>query len=320
LEGRNNAVKNDHYSVEIGTQSTWQAIYLAVPELKTSIEMKKLLLPVLLVLSQFSNSQSYTAGTHYNHYHDVFPDSLLYYTVAPYSHKTYSLNIFGTGNDIMLTAHGAVSSGGSGAYINVTSLNPDVYIRFGRWDSVWVPGNSNWNVTKVAKPLMSGDVINAAGAMWDNTMLYLTDQSGSGGGNKNVRDFVGGDKFIGLKFININNYNNAEYGWIWVRCGSMDSCYVKEYSRNSLPVGINEIERYTGSIYPNPVTDHFYVSGVVDRSSFTLTDVSGRNIPVTSAVEGNGLRVSLQNVSTGIYFLRYNTDSNEVTKKIVKTN
>jgi hypothetical protein len=282
--------------------------------------MKKLLLPVLLVLSQLSNSQSYTAGTHYNHYHDVFPDSLLYYTVAPYTHKTYCLNIFGTGNDIMLTAHGAVSSGGSGAYINVTSLNPDVYIRFGRWDSVYVPANSNWYVTKVAKPLMSGDIINATAAKWDNTMLYLTDQSGSGGGNKNVRDFVGGDKFIGLKYVNINNYNNAEYGWIWVRCASMDSCYVKEYSRNSLPVGIGEIGRYTSIIYPNPVTDYFYVSAVADPFSCILTDISGRNIPVDASIEGDGLKIGLQNVSTGIYFFHYNSGGVEMTKKIVKTN
>src|SRR4051812_25074380 len=128
--------------------------------------MKKLLLPILFGSYLQVSSQAYTAGTPYSNYHDIVPDSLLTYQYYPSVYRTYSLNIFGsTGPELEFTSIGSVSSGGSQAQIKIRTINPDVSIRFGRWDSVWVPGSQSWYVTKVAKALLSGEQINAANAI-----------------------------------------------------------------------------------------------------------------------------------------------------------
>src|SRR6476620_2188715 len=96
----------------------------------------------------------------------------------------------------------------------------------GRLDSVYAPGSSSWVVTKIAKPLSAGDQVNAGAAMWDNSMLYLTDHSGHNGGNKNVNDWVAGDKYLALKY---QSGATITYGWLRVQCPSEDSCYVKDF-------------------------------------------------------------------------------------------
>ncbi|MCW3075644.1 MAG: hypothetical protein JWO32_253 [Bacteroidetes bacterium] len=186
--------------------------------------MKKLIFSAFILSFFKISSQSYTAGTQYPGYVNI-TDTLLNYKTSPFTQETYSIDVFGSvATDIEFMARGSVSSGGSQAFIRVTSLNPNVYISLGRIDSVFVPASSNYNVTNIAKPLNAGNVINSAGAVWDNTTLYLTDHSGSGGGNKNVNDFVGGDKYIGLKFV---SPGANSYGWIRVSCISQDSCTLK---------------------------------------------------------------------------------------------
>ena len=207
--------------------------------------MKKLLLPILLGSYFNVNSQVYNAGTAFSVYNDINPDTLINYSF-PYTNETYGISVFGnSSNDIELTAHGAASSGGSDAYIKVTSLNPNVYVLFGRWDSVqYMSAPYNWNVTKVAKPLNQNDPINTNGAIWKNDTLYLTDHSGHSGGNKNVNDWIGGNKYLGIKY---QNGSIIKYGWIRLQCTAEDSCYVKDFSysttqytvsvSSSLPIG-----------------------------------------------------------------------------------
>jgi hypothetical protein len=279
--------------------------------------MRKFLIVLGVGVCFSGNSQSYNAGTPLTTYVDIVPDSLLNYVVAPYTHETYSLNIFGDQlNDIELVAHGAVSSGGSGAYISIKSLNPNVYISFGRFDSVFVPATSNYYVTKVAKPLAGGEQINASSASWDNSTLYLTDQSGSGGGNKNVTDFVGGDKYLGLKF---QNGGSADYAWIRVQCTSEDSCYVKDFSSTSTLAGIKEIKSSKLSFYPNPFKDHIQLKhidhGAIDITNIKLLNVCGAEVNVSYETKGDDLRINTGELANGCYFLVIPNKSGEVTTK-----
>lgn len=193
--------------------------------------MKKFLLPILFASYLNANSQVYTAGTMFSVYYDINPDTLLNYTVYPYTNKSFGFNLFGSASDdLEITAEGATSPGGTSAYFSIRSLNQNVYIRFGRLDSVYIPAYNFWDVTKIARPLNAGDQINTPAAIWDTTLLYLTDHSGYGGGNKNVNDWIGDDKYVGLKY---QNGNTVTYGWIRVQCVSKDSCYIKDYSYSS---------------------------------------------------------------------------------------
>jgi hypothetical protein len=284
--------------------------------------MKKLLLSTLLTFSLYSQCQVFTAGTHYSNYYDIVPDTLLNYVNYPFTNETYSLTIFGSSNpELAFTARGSVSSGGSQAFIRLTTLHQYVYIRFGRWDSVYVPGSQSWNVTKIAKPLTAGDTINASGAIWEQGDLYLTDHTGSQGGNKNVNDFVGGDKYIGLKFIDIDNYNAINYGWIWVKCIGEDSCYVKEYSRSASVTGLNATGKENDlQIFPNPIQEYFYLQNV-DYTGIRITDILGVDVPFTIRNYSDKTQILVKSdLPAGYYFLQVKIEDKVVVKKLTKSN
>jgi len=285
--------------------------------------MKKLLLFMLTGYSFGLLAQAYTAGTHYSNYHDIFPDSVVSYQGSPYSSESYSMDIFGTSApDLAITARSSVSSGGSQELIMITSLNENLFIRFGRWDSVYYPGSMSYQKTKVARALEAGDTINAAGAVWDNTELYLSDHSSAQGGTKNVNDFVGGEKYIGLKFIDIDKYNAVEYGWIHVRCIDVDSCYVKEYSRVAVVTGVYEIDQKSIRLYPNPAKNHFYIfdnNASFHPGSVKIMDLLGRPVSCTTTVEGEGIIVNIpEGMPAGCYFVQFDSGGKTISKKLVK--
>lgn len=268
------------------------------------------------------NSQTYNAGSLFEVYYDVSPDTLLDYTVAPYTNETLGFNLFDDGSeDIQIAAHGSVSSSGSSAYISITSFNLNVSFLFGRWDSVYVPASSGWDVTKIAKPLIVTEPIDAPAAVWDNTTLYLTDHSGHGGGIKNVNDWIGMEKFIGFRYDNNGNYS---YGWIRIKCQSKDSCYVKDLSYSQVSIGIEESLESPVQLFPNPSKNSFYLKNI-DLSSFNearliLTNANGQNIKFTYEAKGLDIKINTEeNLAAGCYILKYGTDKKMLSKKLIKS-
>jgi hypothetical protein len=265
--------------------------------------------------------QTYNAGAVLDRYTDINPDKLMDYRTVPYTHETYAVDLFGDpAEDLEFTAHGAASSGGSDAYIRVRSLNPQVYITLGRIDSVYVPADSGWNVTRVAKPLNAGDDIDSPSALWDNTGLYLTDHSGHGGGNKNVNDWIAGEKFLGLKY---NNGTRIDYGWVRIECISRDSCFIKDLSSSSLIAGREEKLTRSITLYPNPADNDVYLdhvkAGSFDISRLRITDIKGKGIEFTCVPSGERIKIELDPaLPGGCYILQYFTDKEVFTRKLVK--
>jgi hypothetical protein len=276
--------------------------------------MKKLILiPSLIFLSSQLNAQV-NAGTMLSSYTDINPDSLMNYTVAPYTHETYGLNIFGdAAADIEFTAHGAVSSGGSAAYISVISLNPDVSLRFGRLDSVYSPGSSSWIITDIAKPLNAGEQINSSAATWETTQLYLTDHSGSGGGNKNVNDWIGADKYLGMKYEN---------GWVRIQCPTEDACYVKDFSSGNTSVGITEIAETGVFVFPNPAREKVtltFANVVPEAASFKLYDLYSRQLDISLDRTAHSVILGTSELAPGCYVLCYELEGKLYSKRIMKS-
>lgn len=282
--------------------------------------MKKFLLPLFITFSINASSQVYNAGTIFNGYTDINPDTLLNYTVAPYTNEVYDIDMFGDATgDIEITAHGAVSSGGSGAYLNITVINPDVLIMLGRIDSVFTPSSGLWNVTNVAAPLNIGDPLDASSAKWDNTILYMTDHSSSGGGNKNVNDFIGGDKYIGVKY---QSSTGSAYGWIRVQCPTEDKCYLKDFSFTPATIGIREHNTESLKVFPNPATDHFILRNLNKNEwnvlGLKITDVYGNNVDFNYEASGNDVKVSLlPSTPPGCYIVMFSSSETSC-EKIIK--
>jgi hypothetical protein len=283
--------------------------------------MKKLILLSTLASSFFSAiSQTNNAGEMFSIYQDINPDTLLNYTVAPYTNETYGLSFYtDLVNNLKFTARGAVSSGGSSAYISVQSLDPHLFLASGRIDSVYVPATTSWNVTKIAKPFSMGEALDDMNIAWDTTQLYLTDHSGSGGGNKDVNDWIGTDKYIGLKYMDLND---TTYGWIRIECVSEDSCYIKDFSYSALSLSIKNTLQNKVIMYPNPSAGICYLKNqhgtTFDIEELELTNINGQKIKFTSVLSNGVLRLNLKGLAPGIYTLRYKQGDTIIHKQLVK--
>jgi hypothetical protein len=66
--------------------------------------------------------------------------------------------------------------------------------------------------------------------------------------------------------------------------------------------GVNENEAVTNSIYPNPVNDEIYFSKPLINASFTIFDVSGKQLQANSSFNGN-LITGLSKYPKGKYFI-----------------
>jgi len=88
------------------------------------------------------------------------------------------------------------------------------------------------------------------------------------------------------------------------------------------PVGINELpERlYKYKMYPNPASGMVYMEGPgITKSSFRITDMAGRKMPVPANVENEKLSLDISGFSPGIYFMHLtNEHANRVMKLICR--
>jgi hypothetical protein len=279
--------------------------------------MKRILL-IALAYSLFfnANGQFYNAGTPFQYYFDINPDTLLHYTLFPYTHQLYDLGIFSPSAGVRFVADGAVSSGGTSAYISVRALDANIYLSVGRLDSVFDSTSTSWLVTTVAKPLNAGEPINAAGTVWDNSLLYISDHSASFGWAKNINDWIGSDKYLGLKY---DDGSTVYYGWIRLQCVSEDSCYVKEYSYSSSVAGIAETETGNVLIFPNPVTSKFtvYFNGNFSVEAMEVYDMTGKCILKRSPINAKE-EIDISAEPAGIYFLQARAKNAALSLKIIK--
>jgi hypothetical protein len=143
---------------------------------------------------------------------------------------------------------------------------------------------------------------------WDNSMQYIEDHSASFGWTKNINDWTGGDRYVGLRYL---NGANTWYGWIRLNCFKQDSCYVKDFSSVMATVGISEVAGLRTNLYPNPAKDIFYIDidpAFFKKENITLTDLSGRALPFSLRSEGDRIAVRPENLPAGCYLIRYSDE------------
>ena len=75
------------------------------------------------------------------------------------------------------------------------------------------------------------------------------------------------------------------------------------------------------SLYPNPAKEFLNINLgnlTLDKVSFTLVDINGRNVIATQLNTQNQLeRISVASIPKGIYLAVIETDSKRITKKVV---
>jgi len=87
---------------------------------------------------------------------------------------------------------------------------------------------------------------------------------------------------------------------------------IVEMAPSALPVLISE----SINIYPNPVTDGFYLNGLEGSNSLTLTDLSGK-VLIKKQVKTNDY-VSMGFLPKGVYVIRLITTNGAIERKVLK--
>ena len=72
-------------------------------------------------------------------------------------------------------------------------------------------------------------------------------------------------------------------------------------------------------LYPNPTNEilNYSFASAVDLKSVSISDVSGKTI-VSSTSDLSLQQINVSSLSSGIYFVTFNTDTNSITKKFIK--
>jgi hypothetical protein len=78
------------------------------------------------------------------------------------------------------------------------------------------------------------------------------------------------------------------------------------------------ISQVQSSVYPNPFYDHLIISGIKANAQVTITDISGRTMGEYNNVSNNQVVDGLNNLRSGIYFLKIIEGMNHFTTKLVK--
>ena len=282
-------------------------------------KIKLILIAFSLLISFNLQSQIYLAGNHLGEYVDIIPDTLMNYTCPTGigSTEDYYFDVNGDSqNDFKLNATCDPWVSDKYRYIYIASLNPDSYIRFGRYDSVYHSYNDYWWVTKVALPLQYEDTINSVYSKWDSTYLYLTDNSFTTGTFKTVTDWIStNDEYIGIKY---QNTTDTIYGWIRVHCPSLDSCYIKDYSIVSLIQNTLDFESGNFNIYPNPATDKIYIVRTNNNTmAVSLFDMIGKQVREEIKSKTQSTKIDVSNLQKGVYILKITINNNSLNKKII---
>src|SRR5690554_2344101 len=89
------------------------------------------------------------------------------------------------------------------------------------------------------------------------------------------------------------------------------------YFRNTLILSTPEHQTSNLSIFPNPVSDKLFIESDLDElNSVIITDINGRTI--LSENTKNLKEVDVSNLKSGLYFIRIESPSGNITKKFIK--
>jgi hypothetical protein len=123
-----------------------------------------------------------------------------------------------------------------------------------------------------------------------------------------------GESYIGF---NLNINNQLYYGWIRgeIQDNRIDAFIIKDLAFQQFPVGIIEMRDNDFTIYPNPVNNELYISGIEYVSSIQILDITGKNI-LEKSVQNN--KVDLSHLTSGVYFIKIQNGNFTEIKKIIK--
>jgi hypothetical protein len=138
-------------------------------------------------------------------------------------------------------------------------------------------------------------------ALTDTVTFYLADFRDS----NNANDYIVKDwRWVNLQ--KLGKVDSLSFNFIGSDTGAFGIntplyfCF-DNFTTGSAPLAINNIEKSTHIIYPNPATEFIVISNC---NSAILVNNIGQKMNQINNVIGNDLHISLQNLPQGLYFIK----------------
>ncbi len=108
-------------------------------------------------------------------------------------------------------------------------------------------------------------------------------------------------------------------GWCWFLCMSENEELIymnPNYEACYLITEINEIDKPTIKIYPNPVKNLFRIENIknIEIESISLTNINGQ---IIKRFDSRKTQLDISEITSGLYFLKISYKNGELTKKIM---
>jgi hypothetical protein len=83
-------------------------------------------------------------------------------------------------------------------------------------------------------------------------------------------------------------------------------------------VSAPKVKQIQASVFPNPFTDHISISGINDKAEVTISNLLGRIVKEYNNISNNEPVSELQNLNSGVYFVKITEGKNQFTTKLIK--
>ena len=131
-------------------------------------------------------------------------------------------------------------------------------------------------------------------------------------------------KFIGetdgLSFADSDITHNRKFSYIYSVRPVYEDCNGEFRSvLAQWGVDINEYSHNTNiNIYPNPANDKLYIKAETEIEDVVVYDVYGRHLVTETPSLQDNVAINVENLKSGIYFIKINTNEGNITKRFVK--
>lgn len=188
-------------------------------------------------------------------------------------------------------------------------------------NNIWTNGTLATSGWDDVKPLAAGTSIGSNGNWEAQGDAYLVNY------NDETLFPSDADSYIGFR-IKING--NTHYGWAkvhvsgtissglqiqWLQC-AYEATPNTPIAAGSTGTGIRDNELPQVLAYPSPVVNEVTISASVENAALVnVYDMNGRLVNAPVVVNGEQIRINMEDCTAGIYFVRFNNNTVKVVKK-----
>jgi hypothetical protein len=89
------------------------------------------------------------------------------------------------------------------------------------------------------------------------------------------------------------------------------------FSEDASTVSLSENDLNNINLYPNPVKDVLYVSGITSASTLSIYDIMGQLVAKSTELMITDNKINIQHLQAGTYFVAIETNNNRLTQKLI---